>query len=198
MACLPTDALKRGDPLCSLFSLVKPTTLSTAPAMLTSQPVVLTPEPPGTLASKWATYKNAVQSVLELVVQREYKETKSIIKGLDNLVREISQLLLQQCVPASTTVFYGLPLSVTATRTGTKASVKWSNEYSFDHWVIDNEMNLWVAWRQETSYFFYVMDHKVGHDLFSDTLKRGDALLSKEMFACQIESSHMHGTLHRP
>lgn len=153
------------------------------PAVLTPLPAVLTPEPPGTLGSKWATYKNAVQSVLELVVQRKYSETKSIIKGLDNLVSEISELLLQQCVPASTTVFYGLPLSVTATRTGAEASVKWSKVYRWgDHWVIENEMNMWVAWRQETLYFFYVMDHEVGHDLFSDTLKRGDALLSTEMF----------------
>jgi hypothetical protein len=135
------------------------------------------------LNNVWKEYDSNVQYIFDTVFEKgKPKQLRDDdVQKLCILVRIMSQILCK-VYPYNTDGFYGLPLFVTASEDGTQQSKDWAHSsYSLgDHWMINSEDKIWIAYRQETGYFFTVYDcgSSVHSDLWHPTMKKIEMLIS--------------------
>eukprot|EP01080_Neovahlkampfia_damariscottae_P002936 gene2936-4775_t len=104
------------------------------------------------LDEKIKIYEQKTREVVKIIENKELKSVDKIVnKSYDDLVTEISLLLLKY-YHEETKCFYDLPLKITAKIITSRKSKGFPTVLN-DHWIIQNEGNLFVAWKQDSSYF---------------------------------------------
>lgn len=147
-----------------------------------ADPINIPDEERHVLTEAWERYKTIVSEIVRLAKARNYHDIKlDLVASLDEPVRTVSTIL-SNYIDAS--LFYDLPLSTTASRTATPKSVEWSSDtrglHQKDHWVIAGDDVVFVAWRQEATYFYIhgnVNNKFTEDDGFATTIARGERLI---------------------
>jgi hypothetical protein len=129
------------------------------------------------LLSSWERYKEIAGEIVNCSKASRYKEiTNKLVQSLDEPVRNVSAALANFF---DESLFYSLPLSTTASTTATEASIKWSAGRSDDHWVIASDETVFIAWRQESGYFYVqgIIKNISAQDGFAKTIDSGNRLI---------------------
>jgi hypothetical protein len=133
---------------------------------------------PDLLIKSWEQYKKIAGQIVSLAKDGRYQEIKfDLVTSLDEPVHIVSQILGKSCPDY---VFYDLPVATTGSRTATPKSVEWHNGHTYDHWVVAGDKMVFVAWRQEATYFYIRGDINgkfTETDGFASTIARGDRLI---------------------
>lgn len=192
------------------FYLWTPTAKSVASVPSTPPPPVepgpsmtprkVVPIPPRSTSSKskelvdqWDTFRSIAEQAVVLTKAGSYREVEKLIEAgfsekcaLDIAVEKVSQILVEVLDP-SETLFYELPLSVTASDDATSSSKKWTDENVGDHWVIASDENVFVAWRQEAAYFFVYREAAGLKDGFTPVIEKGDRLIAEALLKLESQ-----------
>ena len=139
-------------------------------------------DPTGEIAAlekNWAEYKRIATQIQQLAAAGTYRQvTDEMVLSLDQYVAKVSAAV-GKLLPGSTVVFYDLPVSVTGTMNGSPKSIEWSKDHKTDHWVIQSNNLLAIAWRQDAAYFCFAENGKVTKDGFAEALRRGDEVIRR-------------------
>ena len=148
----------------------------------------LTPNDFKLLHETWNFYKERVTFIMKTVLDGNCRQINdSVVHSLCMPVRIVSQILCK-VYPLRTTGFYNLPLFNTASEKGTNESRIWVEKYTnWDHWGVFGEEDIWIAWRQESSYFYvvYKKGTRVTRDEWTPTLQRIEELITNVQFPRQ-------------
>ncbi len=130
------------------------------------------------IKSAWQSYKSTVRLIMGHADKNRFREvTREMGLALDTELSTVSRGLLER-LPPQTKLFYGLPLSTTASRTATAASREWCRTNKNDHWIITGDDALFIAWRQEATYFVAIHSGQDDRAQLVQTLVAGDAIMS--------------------
>lgn len=129
------------------------------------------------LAHEWNIFKDVAERINFYLSNNLYREidTFSIRSQLNSTVSNISRLLLEYGCPPNTIIFYDLPLDITGNRS---TDSRWQDRDDIDdHWIISNQIQIWIAYRQDAAYFVVAGENLPPKNRFPITLSRGEEIL---------------------